>query len=55
MTNRTRKLIIKAFVWLIAEIILNYLQIDDLADYSEFIFERHVPLLSIHALYIDGR
>ncbi len=32
----------KIIVWLITEIILNLLGIDDLADYSEFIFEKQV-------------
>ncbi|WP_083305126.1 hypothetical protein [Moorena producens] len=32
----------KIIVWLITEIILNVLGIDDLADYSEFIFEKQV-------------
>ena len=32
----------KVIVWVIAEIILNVLGLDDLADYSEFLFERTV-------------
>ncbi|NEO24510.1 MULTISPECIES: hypothetical protein [unclassified Moorena] len=32
----------KIIVWLITEIILNLVGIDDLADYSEFIFEKQV-------------
>lgn len=32
----------KIIVWLITEIILNVLGIDDLADYSEFIFEKQL-------------
>lgn len=32
----------KIIVWLITEIIFNVLGIDDLADYSEFIFEKQV-------------
>ncbi|GAB4241947.1 MAG: hypothetical protein Kow0049_30950 [Stanieria sp.] len=33
-----QKLLIKIFFWLVAEIILNLIGIDNLADYSEFIF-----------------
>ena len=36
------KLLWKTILWLVAEIYLNFLGIDDLADYSEFIFERHI-------------
>ncbi len=31
---------IKIAIWLAAEIVLNVIGIDDLADYSEFIFEK---------------
>ncbi len=34
-----QKLLVKISFWLAAEIFLNLLGIDDLADYSEFIFE----------------
>lgn len=34
-----RKSITKMTIWLIAEIILNLIGLDDLADYSEFVFE----------------
>ncbi|MGK7944738.1 MAG: hypothetical protein AB4058_09740 [Microcystaceae cyanobacterium] len=30
---------IRISIWLVAEILLNFLGIDDLADYSEFVFE----------------
>ncbi len=35
-----KKLITKFLIWLMAEILLSFLGLDDLADYSEFIFER---------------
>ncbi len=31
----------RVIVWLVAEIILNCVGLDDLADYSEFVFERN--------------
>ena len=38
-------------VWLSAEIILNCVGLDDLADYSEFIFERDIIALNhIHLI-----
>ncbi len=40
MRVKWRKLLIKTAAWLIAEILLNLLGMDDLADYSEFLFER---------------
>ena len=35
----------KIFVWLMAEVIFSMLGVDDLADYSEFIFEQKMPVL----------
>ncbi len=36
---RWKKLLVESSIWLIAEIILNLIGIDDLADYSEFLLE----------------
>ena len=37
--------VLKFFIWIVAEIILNFIGLDDLADYGEFVFERkvHIP------------
>lgn len=35
------QLLLKIVIWLVAEILLNLLGIDDLADYSEFVFEKN--------------
>ena len=35
------KLIAKVVIWLLAEILFNFVGIDDLADYSEFVFENN--------------
>ena len=43
----------KIFFWLIAEITLNLLGLDDLADYSEFIFEQHAITLKPHILELN--
>ena len=42
MNVRWKKLLVKTTLWLVAEIWFNFLGIDDLADYSEFIFEKGV-------------
>ena len=36
----------RVIVWLAAEIILNCVGLDDLADYSEFVFERNTIALT---------
>ena len=41
------KLIIKLIIWLSAEVILNLIGLDDLADYSEFIFEKQTIIVPI--------
>ena len=35
------KLIVKTVIWLATEILFNFVGIDDLADYSEFVFENN--------------
>lgn len=37
-----QKVWLKATIWLAAEIILNLIGLDNIADYSEFIFDREV-------------
>ncbi|MEM8614106.1 MAG: hypothetical protein AAGF93_18935 [Cyanobacteria bacterium P01_H01_bin.105] len=50
MDSRWRFAVCKFFVWLTAEIVLSMLGIDDLADYSEFVFEKNMPILSVQEL-----
>ncbi|ERT08991.1 hypothetical protein M595_1051 [Lyngbya aestuarii BL J] len=45
MQVRWKKLITKTLIWLLAELLLNLIGLDDLADYSEFLFERNVIIL----------
>ena len=40
--KKSRKPLVRIVVWLVAEIILNFTGIDDLADYSEFILEKRL-------------
>lgn len=42
MKNKWQKSLAKIIIWLALEILLNVLGLDDLADYSEFVFERNV-------------
>lgn len=42
MKEQWKKGLVRSLVWVAAEIFLNYLGVDDLADYSEFVFERHI-------------
>ena len=46
MKTQWKKLVVKTTVWLAAEIILNLIGLDNLADYSEFIYEQDVMILS---------
>ena len=39
-------LLIRFMVWGLVEVLLNYAGIDDLADYSEFLFDRPVAVMS---------
>jgi TctA family transporter len=51
MTVTWQKSLMKAMVWLAAEIILNCVGLDDLADYSEFVFERHEIMGNLNFMY----
>ena len=41
MKVRWRKLLTKTLIWLVAEILLNFIGMDTLADYSEFVFDKN--------------
>ena len=41
MNVKWRKLLVKGSMWLTLEIALNCVGIDDIADYSEYVFERN--------------
>lgn len=46
MKARWKRLMLEITVWLVAEIVLNLLGLDNLADYSEFIFQSKFLLVS---------
>lgn len=41
MTIRWQQLFVSLSLWLMAEFLLNLVGVDDLVDYSEYIFDRH--------------
>ena len=41
-------LLFRIAFWIIAEILLNCAGFDDLADYSEFLFEKPIPVKTQH-------
>ena len=45
MTVQWKKLLVRTAVWLAAELCLNFLGLDEMADYSEFIFDRDLVVL----------
>ncbi|MDJ0590055.1 MAG: hypothetical protein QNJ72_08695 [Pleurocapsa sp. MO_226.B13] len=48
MNVRWQKLLVKTSLWLTTEIWFNFLGIDNLADYSEFIFEKNAIVQLLH-------
>ncbi|HEY9605837.1 MAG TPA: hypothetical protein V6C85_29800 [Allocoleopsis sp.] len=46
MKGQWKKVFVKTTIWLVTEIILNLVGLDNLADYSEFIFEHDPAMLS---------
>lgn len=47
--------LIKISIWIFAEIVLNFVGIDDLADYSEFVFDSSQNLHNLPVLMILPR
>lgn len=46
MNIRWKFLLIKGVIWLVSEILLTLVGLDDLADYSELIFEKNTLYFS---------
>ncbi len=42
-----RQLLFKLFIWLSAEIVLSYVGLDNLADYSEYLKEQNVVSIAL--------
>ncbi len=47
MNIRWKTLIVRITLWLAIELWLNFLGLDEVADYSEFISDKHLTLLSL--------
>ncbi|MDY6786364.1 MAG: hypothetical protein SW833_28270 [Cyanobacteriota bacterium] len=45
MNSTAKALLIRITIWIAAEILLNFLGLDNLADYSEFVFEKDIIVL----------
>jgi hypothetical protein len=48
MKIKKRRLIFEIFIWLLAEIVLGYLELDNLADYSEYLKHQNLVAISSH-------
>lgn len=46
MKVQWKKVFVKTTVWLVTEILLNLVGLDNLADYSEFLFEQDTAVFS---------
>lgn len=48
MKTRRQQLFTKTIAWLVAEVVLNLAGLDNLADYSEFVFDQHAATTTGH-------
>lgn len=44
MKIRWKNLVLRSAMWLATEVLLTVAGLDDLADYSEFVFEKHASI-----------
>jgi hypothetical protein len=51
MRLKWKNLLCQIAVWLVAEIILNLLGIDNLADYGEFVFDKDAIMITIAMVF----
>lgn len=49
MKTKRNELIVKAITWILAEVVLNLVGLDNLADYSEFVFDQNSTGFANHA------
>jgi|GEM_PF-2860716 len=54
MKVQWKTLLLKLIVWLATEILLNFLGTDDLANYTEFLFEDDNPVIVQQITYTYG-
>ncbi|NEO34103.1 MAG: hypothetical protein F6K36_27605 [Symploca sp. SIO3C6] len=48
MKTQWKNICFKVTAWLVSEVVLNLLGLDDLADYSEFVFDLEVTIANNH-------
>jgi hypothetical protein len=48
MLRTRKKVLVKTVLWVVTEVMLNLLNLDTLADYSEFLFETEGTLLTTY-------
>ena len=46
MKVQWQKMVVKITVWVVAEIILNLIGLDNVAEYTEFVFEQDMVILT---------
>ncbi|GAB4238467.1 MAG: hypothetical protein Kow00121_65360 [Elainellaceae cyanobacterium] len=46
MNSQRKALFIKVATWFMAEVVLNLVGLDNLADYSEFLFDNHLEAIA---------
>lgn len=52
MKIRWKTLLIKTSIWLATEILLSFIGMDNLADYSEFVFEQNAIVHPINLIWL---
>lgn len=52
MKTQRKQLLIKTAAWFIAEVVLNLAGLDNLADYSEFVFDQNLETIGAHPTII---
>ena len=52
---KMKKTLLRITFWFSVEIVLNFLQLDTLSDYSEFVFERKVLLSRTVVVQVIGQ
>lgn len=48
MKTQRKQLLVKTAAWFIAEVVLNLAGLDNLADYSEFVFDQNLAATGAH-------
>lgn len=52
MQVRWKKLLLQSLIWVVSEALLSVAGLDDLADYSEFLFDKQIGHSIVHLVMI---